>query len=191
MAKRPVSDLDEILAGVKAGAPSAFSELYNSMADALNSFAYSLLQDKGAAEDAVQQAFLELVRAARTIRGDGRSLRAWMYKSVRFRCLDEQRRRSRHKETLVAEIPDSSGPAPEFGLLEPELEQALAQLTPEQRSVLFLRHVVGLSGAEVAKVVGSNRTAVFAMVGRAERRLKQLMEMATSAGGTATKDSEA
>lgn len=176
MSQSPVPDLDELLAGVKRGESSAFSDLYNSMADALNSFAYSLLRDKGAAEDAVQQAFLELVRAAQTIRGDGRSLRAWLFKSVRFRCLDEQRRRSRRKEMLVAEIPDSSSAGPEFAGLEPELERALAQLTPEQRSVLFLRHVVGLSGAEVAKVVGSNRTAVFAMATRAERRLKQLME---------------
>ena len=183
MAKPQSADLDELLAGVKDGAPAAFSELYNSMADSLNSFAYSLLGDKGAAEDAVQQAFLELVQAAQTITGDGRSLRAWMYKSVRFRCLDEQRRRSRRPETLVAEIPDSSSTVPEFAGLEPAFEQALAELTPEQRSVLFLRHVVGLSGADVAKVVGSNRTAVFAMAARAERRLRRLLASAEAGVG--------
>ena len=171
------SDLDALLEGVRRGAPDAFADLYSMLADDLNSFAYSMLRDPKAAEDAVQQAFLELVKGASTIRGDGKSLRAWLYKSVRFRCLDELRRRRRKPETLVGNFPDADHPATEDPTFEvdPELEAALAELTPDQRAVLYLRHIAGLSGQETAKAMRSTRAAVFATAARAERRLRNLL----------------
>ena len=166
-------ELDALPEGVRRLAPGAFDQLYRLLADGLNSFAYSMLRDRGAAEDAVQQAFLELVKAAPTFRGDGRALRAWLYRSVRFRCLDEVRRRTRHPEVPHAEVPDqSSGPSPGGGS---DLEAALSRLTHQQRAVLFLRHVMGMSGHEVATILGTNRAAVFATAARAERRLRELL----------------
>ncbi|MDH3539097.1 MAG: sigma-70 family RNA polymerase sigma factor [Acidimicrobiia bacterium] len=156
-------------------APEAFHVLYEHLADGLNSFAYSMLRDGNAAEDAVQQAFLELVQAAPTFRGDGRALRAWLFRSVRFRCLDEIRRRQRRRETLHGQLPDdllSTVPSPGG---EGDLEAAMSQLTHQQRSVLFLRHVMGMSGHEVATILETNRAAVFATAARAERRLRQLL----------------
>lgn len=169
------AELDALPEGVRRLAPEAFRDLYELLADGLNSFAYSLLHDSAAAEDAVQQAFLELVKAAPGIRGDGRAIRAWLFRSVRFRCLDEIRRRTKRRETLHADLPDhllSSGPSPEDG---GSLEAALSQLTHHQQSVLFLRHVMGMSGHEVAAVLETNRAAVFATAARAERRLRQIL----------------
>ena len=169
------AELDALPDGVRRLAPEAFDRLYQLVADGLNSFAYSMLRDRGAAEDAVQQAFLELVKAAPEFRGDGRALRAWLFRSVRFRCLDEVRRRTRHPEIPHAEIPDhlqSSGPSPGGGS---DLAAALSELTHQQRSVLFLRHVMGMSGHEVATILDTNRAAVFATAARAERRLRDLL----------------
>lgn len=169
------AELDALLQGVRRLAPDAFRQLYEMLADGLNSFAYSMLREAGAAEDAVQQAFLELVKAAPTIRGDGRSLRSWLFRSVRFRCLDEIRRRQRHPETLHGQVPDdllSTDPSPGG---EGDLAAAMSELTHQQRSVLFLRHVMGMSGHEVAVVLETNRAAVFAIASRAERRLRQLL----------------
>ena len=169
------AELDALPEGVRRLAPEAFDELYRILADALHSFAHAMLRDAGAAEDAVQQAFLELVKAAPNFRGDGRALRAWLFRSVRFRCLDEVRRRQRHPEDLLGEIPDhlqSSGPSPGGGS---DLAAALSELTHQQRSVLFLRHVMGMSGHEVATILETNRAAVFATAARAERRLRDLL----------------
>ncbi len=169
------AELDALLDGVRGLAPEAFRDLYDLLADGLNSFAYSMLRDASAGEDAVQQAFLELVQAAPTIRGDGRALRAWLFQSVRFRCLDEIRRRQRRRETLHAQVPDdllSTVPSPGG---EGDLAAAMSRLTHQQRSVLFLRHVMGMSGHEVAVILGTNRAAVFATAARAERRLRQLL----------------
>ena len=170
-----LAELDALPEGVRRLAPESFNILYRLLADGLNSFAYSIVRDRAAGEDAVQQAFLELVKAAPTIRGDGRALRSWLFRSVRFRCLDELRRRERRRENLHAEMPDhlvSSGPSPGG---TGDLAAAMSELTQQQRQVLFLRHVMGMSGHEVATVLETNRAAVFATAARAERRLRQIL----------------
>jgi RNA polymerase sigma-70 factor (ECF subfamily) len=147
-----------------------------------------MLRDRAAAEDAVQQAFLELVKAAPELRGDGRSLRAWLYRSVRFTCLDELRRRSRRPEELTGMVPEplEAPYDPHDLLLSPEVEAALDALTPEQRSVVLLRHVAGLSGGEVAEVLGSNRPAVYAMAARAEASLRRKLRPVESSVAAAS-----
>ncbi len=163
-----VTELDALLPGVRRLAPAAFRSVYLLLADRLNTFAFSYLRDRGSAEDAVQQAFLELVQGASAIKGDGRSLQAWLFRSVRFGCLDELRRRARKPATLHAEVPDAS-----TTIDEPDL--ALASLTPQQRAIMYLRHIAGMSGAEVAEVLDSNRAAVFASAARAERRMRSIL----------------
>ena len=171
-----VTELDALLPGVRRLAPPAFLSLYLLLADRLNTFAFSYLRDRCHAEDAVQQAFLELVQGASGIKGDGRSLQAWLFRSVRFGCLDELRRRARKPVTFHAEVPDAATTVndPDIGL-DPDIERALASLTPQQRAIMYLRHVIGMSGAEVAEVVGSNRAAIFASAARAERRMRSVL----------------
>jgi len=167
--------LDEHVDGVRTRSEEAFSAVYALMANGLASYANGMLRDRLAAEDSVQQAFLELARAAPNLRGDGRSLRAWLYRSVRYSCLDEIRRRERRPEVVTDQVPDA-GYRDEIDLPDPALQAALLALSERQRSLLVLRHVVGLSGAQVAKAMETNRTAVYAATARAERRLRQLLE---------------
>ncbi len=172
---RAVDALDGLVDGVRRRSEEDFAALYDLTANGLASYAYGMLRDRLAAEDAVQQAFLELTRAAPALRGDGRSLRAWLYRSVRFTCLDEIRRRGRRPEVITEVVPDV-GYHDELDLPDPALQAALLTLSERQRSLLMLRHVVGLPAAEVAKVLGTNRSAVYAATARAERRLRQLLE---------------
>lgn len=176
------ADLDRWVDGIRRRSDEAFREVYALLADDLASFANGMLRDRRAAEDTVQQAFLELVKAAPRFRGDGRSLRAWLFRSVRFNCLDEIKRRSRRPEAPTEHLPERPSSPPDAAVegLEPALEEALSALAPRQRALIVLRHVVGLSGEEIASVVRSNRTAVYAALGRAERRFRQTYDHARS-----------
>lgn len=178
--------LDGLVGGIRERSDRAFADLHRVMADALASYAFGMLRDRQAAEDVVQQAFLELVRSAPSLRGDGRSLRAWMYRAVRFNCLDEVRRRSRRPEHPTADLPEvmARDTDPDMGF-DPELEDALRQLSEQQRSIIILKHVLGFSGDEIATILDSNRTSVYASAARAERRLKKLLSPVES-GNNAT-----
>ncbi len=178
-------ELDEIMNGIRTRSETAFATAYRHTSDPLASFANGMVRDTRLAEDAVQQAFLELVQSAPTIKGDGRSLRAWLFRSVRFTCLDELRRRQRRPEQLSAEVPEV-GVEPDLpqGLdADPDLSAAMEQLTQHQRTILVLKHVVGMDGNEIADVVGGNRVAVYAANRRAEQRLRTLLARTTEGGG--------
>jgi RNA polymerase sigma-70 factor, ECF subfamily len=162
--------------GIRRRSDAAFRAVYEATADGLASFAYGMLGNRTSAEDAVQQAFLELVAAAPGLRGDGRSLRVWLYRSVRYTCLDELRRRSRRPEDLSDRIPELfDQQVPD---VPPELDDALSRLSPRHRSLLMLRHVAGLSPEEIARVAKTNRGAVYAALARAEKRLRFLLDEA-------------
>lgn len=176
---------DALVDGIRGRSDEAFTTVYRLIASDLVSFANGMLRDRGAAEDAVQQAFLELTRAAPSLEGDGRSLRAWLYRSVRFSCLDELRRRRRHPEAATDPLPERSvGGEPD--LPDPALQEALMALEERQRAIILLRHVVGCSVDEIAEIVGSNRTAVYAASARAERRLRKLLQTVESGPGSAS-----
>ena len=166
---------DELVDGIRERSDEAFSTVYQLLASDLLSFAFGMLHDRGAAEDAVQQSFLELARAAPTIRGDGRSLRAWLYRSVRFSALDEIRRRHRHPEQPTERLPEAPVDAiPE--LPDPDLRAALLELNERQRAIVVLRHVIGASVDDIARIMDSNRPAVYAASARAERHLRKYLE---------------
>ncbi len=158
--------------GIRRGSDEAYRAVYDHTASDLLSFANGMLRNRPAAEDVVQQAFLELVAAAPSFRGRGEALRVWLFKSVRFRCLDELRRASA-REIPTDRIPDVGVTDEPVLEIDQRLLDALDDLTERQRSMVLMRHVVGMSGAEIASVVGLNRAAVYAAVRRAERKLRQ------------------
>ncbi|MGI9595867.1 MAG: RNA polymerase sigma factor [Acidimicrobiales bacterium] len=166
--------IDFLIPGLKAGRPEAYNQLHSMMADRLFRGAYRLLRDRQEAEDAVQEAFLELIRAG-CPPGEGRSLEAWLYTSIRFTCADQFRRRERRPAAPTADPPEQKDEDEYWLGFDPELESALAVLTPTQRLVIHLKHVEGLDGHRIAEIVGSNRGAVYATAARAERRLGRLL----------------
>lgn len=171
-----LAELDDLLVGLRSGEPWAFQRCYDLTADLLASIAFGMLGDRHDAEDAVQDAFVALARRAATITGDGRSVRAWLVRTVRNAAIDQLRARSRRRETPVADLPEHLDRAflpPELDGPDPALAAALHRLTERQRSAVLLRHVAGMSGEEIAEVLGGGRDAVYALLARAERSLRR------------------
>lgn len=162
----------------------AFASVYQILASDLLSFAAGMLRDRASAEDAVQQAFLELARAAPSIEGDGRSLRSWLYRSVRFTCLDEIRRRGRRPEVPTDQLPAVVESDPE--LPDPILREALMGLSERQRTIILLRHVAGFRPREIASIVGTTVAGVYASSTRAEATLRRLLETVENGSASAS-----
>ncbi len=166
--------LDVLVPGIAAQSTTAYSELYALLADRLFAFAFRMLGDVHDAEDAVQQAFLELARTP-SPPPRGRSLEAWLFTSIRFTCTDVRRQRSRRPSVPTEPVPDSGREdLYEIGL-DPHVENALKSLTDQQRAVLHLKHFEGLEGDQIADILGLSRMAVYATAARAERRLRSIL----------------
>lgn len=173
------SELDELAPALRRRDPDALARTYELTADLLASIALGLLGDRHAAEDTVQEAFLRLVSAAPDIRGDGRSIRAWLVRTTRNVATDRLRKHANRFEAPTDTLPDTPAPGvdPADALPDPELVAALTALTEDQRTALVLRYVGGFSGHELGLALGRNRAAAYTLLRRAERALQRQLRV--------------
>jgi RNA polymerase sigma-70 factor (ECF subfamily) len=130
-------------------------------------FLHIMVGDRETALDCVQDAF---VRAYDQLRR-GKPVKAqWLYKVARNRAIDEMRHRRRQGHDLTGvEIPR------EDHLAEgATMRQAFADLSPDDRAVLYLTAVQGLAADEIAPILGIRVTAVRMRISRARERFRRL-----------------
>lgn len=152
-----------------------FSAIYAALAAGVTRYAHSRRVEDP--QQMTNDVFLAAFRNLHRFDGTAEQLRGWVYTIARNKAIDEARRRGRRPVVVDALVPEGSAPAAEadaLRMMEPEwIEQELADLTPEQREVLMLRLVAGLTVAEVAQAIGSEIGAVKALQRRGIRRLQK------------------
>jgi len=131
-------------------------------------------------EDALGEVFLQVARDLGRFRGDHAALRRWVFSIAHNRAMDAHRKAARQRSTLEAELAESSSGAaatrhapPPPDPLDPELVDALATLSAEQREVVVLRFVADLPLETVAKITGRKVGAVKALQHRALENLRR------------------
>lgn len=172
-------ELDLIAVDVVRRDPDALGQLYELTADMLASVAFGIVRDRAAAEDIVQDVFLKFVRVAGSIRNpDGPTLRAWLVRAVRNRCIDHIRSARVRREDTSAPLPEAptrDDAGARTTVDDPDLLEALQQLTEDQRQAVVLFRVAGLSGHEIAQTMNRNRPAVYRLLRRGEHRLREAL----------------
>lgn len=147
-----VSD-GELITRVGAGDRSAFEVLYRRYARPVFGLALRRLGDRGRAEDAVQETFASVWRAARSYRPERGPGAPWLYAVARNAIVDGARARV---DTLAAEATDEpsadAGPPEraEQSWTSWRVHRALEELPENERVVLELAYWHGLSQSEIA-----------------------------------------
>lgn len=134
---------------------SAVSNLYREHGSALVRLAVLLVDDRGAAEEVVHDAFVQLMRAWPRLRDPGAAL-GYLRVSVVNGCRSRLRRRGvrrRHRWPDAGTV-ESAETAALARSADERLVGALAKLPPRQRECLVLRYFSDLSEAEVAATLG-------------------------------------
>ncbi|MBS2033495.1 RNA polymerase sigma factor [bacterium] len=127
--------------------------------------AFSILQDPHQCQDALQDAYLTVLEKIHQLR-DEASLRSWFSQILVNRCRQQMR--------LPAweEMPERVEP-PRCLAEKLDVQAALAQLTPIERTILTLREVMELSYQEIAQVLGIPLGTVRSRLANARARLLQ------------------
>lgn len=180
-------DESEAIAKSQKGDTAAFNELVARYQGMVYNTAYRLLGDPDAAADAAQEAFLSAFQGIKGFRGG--SFKVWLLRITTNACYDELRRRQRcpisSLQTLpVPEEEPSSLPgepeAPEELVLRHEtqviIQQGLLTLPPEQRAVLILSDIQGLSYEEIAQVMRISLGTVKSRLSRARAHLRDYLQ---------------
>ena len=143
--------------------PPDVTRLYRELAPAVLGYVRS--QRAADPEDLLGEIFLQVVRDIGRFHGDEAALRRWVFTIAHHRILDA-RRQSKRRPTVVDCLPEPVAPAPPDPF-DPELVEALAALTQEQREVVAMRFVADLPIDAVAAITGRTRGAVKALQHRA------------------------
>jgi RNA polymerase sigma-70 factor (ECF subfamily) len=134
--------------------------------------AYLVVHDSGAAEDIAQEAFLAAVRSLDRF-DRRRPFGPWLHRIVVNRAIDWSRSQALRRESGDAALALVAAVAPaERDDAEP-LAAALADLSPEHRAVIVMRHLLDYTPGEIAEALGLPRGTVNS---RLRRGLDELAE---------------
>jgi RNA polymerase sigma-70 factor (ECF subfamily) len=169
------------VARAKEGDEEALRFLYVTYSHNIYGYVRSIVRDDHEAEDVTQHVFAKLMTTLRKYDDRGVPFFAWLVRLARNVAIDHLRaNRLTPTETVL-------DPAASCGV---DLEQAqtvraaLASLPDEQREVVVLRHVVGLSPGEIADLMGRTESAIHGLHHRGRRALQRELTMLESMPST-------
>jgi RNA polymerase sigma-70 factor, ECF subfamily len=167
-------DEDELvrraIAGARAGDTSALHFLYVRYADDVYRVMLKLVYDVHEAEDLTQSVFAKLMTAIRRYEERQVPFAAWLLRVARNAALDHIRsRRTTPYETVYVSDEGQQHDAHERAQT---LREAFHQLPPDQREVLALRHIAGLSPVEIASRLGKTEGSIHGLHHRGRKALQ-------------------
>ena len=164
-----------------AGDAAAFAQLYDTYIEAVYRFVYFRVSDDLTAEDLTSQVFLKVWdNLSRYENRRGGSFGAWLFRIARNTVIDYYRTQ---KKIMSQEPPDAARPDPaanvahivEHRLEMERMRQMLHQLTDDQREVLTLKFINGLSTGEISRILKKKQGAIRALQMRGLRALADFM----------------
>ena len=162
---------------------AAVAALVSEYAGTLYRVAYSVLRNAADAEDAVQEAFLRVLRHRETL-SEVRDQRVWLIRIVWNIVLDRKRRAKTRPETddvaeLARVLPASGLSAEERAAAAQHHAHVLAcveQLPAKERQVLMLSAFEELTSVEIASVLGITESSVRSRLFRARNLMAGLLD---------------
>jgi RNA polymerase sigma-70 factor, ECF subfamily len=121
--------------------------------------AYLVVHDAGAAEDIAQEAFLAAVRALDHF-DRRRPFGPWLHRIVVNRAIDWSRARALRREVGEGALSLAAATDRPDNPHSHTLAAALAELSPEHRAVIVLRHLLEYTPGEIAELLGLPRGTV-------------------------------
>jgi len=173
-------DYEGLLAACARGERGALKSLYDREARWLMGVAMRIVRNRALAEEVLQEAFLQIWRAAATFDVARGSARGWIYTVVRHRALQEIRRTG-HEVSFDTEdlenlsddrqAPDADAP----GIGAAELENCLQQLEPKKRACIMHAFVEGYTHEQIASKLDTPLGTVKSWVRRGLLSLKECL----------------
>ena len=176
---------DPLVSAAQAGDRHAVEELLSKYQDRVYRYGLRFCGNPGDAEDVMQETLLAMAKSLPSFERRA-SLTTWAYTIARSFCIKRSRKskfapvdvKPLERATLeLASIATQMPNAPEDALHAKQtgalLERAVSDLEDEQREVLVLRDIEGLSAQEVADVLSISVAAVKSRLHRARSKLRQ------------------
>jgi RNA polymerase sigma-70 factor (ECF subfamily) len=174
------ADAAALVAEAAAGREGGLAGLYRLYGPHAYGLALRVLRDEKLAEDAVQDAFLDVWRSAARYRPERGAPSAWILTIVHRRAVDIVRREQHRRTRPIEDYEEEAGEAPDETVLAhaeaARVRDALAQLAPAQRRVLGLAYFGGLTQSEIAFELDAPLGTIKSRMFTALSRLRSLLD---------------
>jgi RNA polymerase sigma-70 factor, ECF subfamily len=145
-----------LVSGIRSGKESAMAQLYDRYSAIVYSVALRVLGDTGAAEDVLQEVFIQLWRNPGLFDSSRGNLAAWLSVIARNRAIDALRKRRPESEIddiVISVEPDLAGDAERARAME-KVRGTMGVMPSAQRSALEMAYFEGLTHTEIAAKTG-------------------------------------
>jgi RNA polymerase sigma factor (sigma-70 family) len=182
MPKSIVDDEETTILRAKDGDGDAFSRLYDAYFDRIYRFFYYRVDDEEMAGDLTSQVFIKAWENLDHYQPRGHPFGAWLFQIARNLAIDHYRT-SLEMVSLDGDQIDIEDPAIDVAKQEEDqsraewVRAALRQITPEQRQVLVMKFIEGMSTDEIAIMMGKRTGAIRALELRGLKLLSRIMRM--------------
>jgi RNA polymerase sigma-70 factor (ECF subfamily) len=169
-----------MIKGLRSGRESAYEQLFKEYYKPLTVFASGYLEDLESGKEVVQDLFVYLYEKRKNL-VITTSLKSYLYRSVRNRCLNHikhQQVRKKHQDQMKPELQESENL--EDKIRETELEymvsQIVDQLPPQCKRIYTMSRVTGLSNREIAEQLEISKRTVETQISNALKVLREKLE---------------
>ena len=154
-ANAATSDL-ALITAIRAGDQGAMGSLYDRYSSIVYAVALRVLQDAGAAEDVLQDIFMQLWRNPGAFDASRGNMAAWLAVIARNRAIDSVRRRRPENdlENVVVSVEPDMVSETDRGRVMDKVRGALQSMSLPQRSALEMAYFEGLTHSEIAEKTG-------------------------------------
>jgi len=179
---------EALVALVARGDEDALAELYDRVGRVAYGLALRVLRDERHAEDAVQEAFLQVWRSAATFRAERAKASTWILTLVHRRAVDLVRREERRQadpltdDSAAGVAPEETEEAAWLRFERERVQAALKQLPDVQREALELAYYGGFSQSELAERLGVPLGTIKSRMFAGLARLRELLDDSTQEG---------
>jgi len=145
-----------LIASIRAGNQSAMAELYDRYSSVVYAVDLRVLGDTGAAEDVLQEVFLQLWRNPGAFDAARGSLGSWLAVITRNRAIDSLRKRRPEtdiEDVVLAVAPEFAGEADRARVAE-KVRNVIGSMAPAQRGAMEMAYWEGMSHSEIADKTG-------------------------------------
>ena len=177
-----------LVRAAQKGDTDAFEELVARHRDKIYARAFSMMRNENEAVDLSQEAWVKGWQRLAQFQGDS-SFATWITRIVINLCLDELRKQKRRRTESIEEMDEESGGVErqmpvvttnpterlERGELRQRIDQALAQMSHEHRTVLVLHEFEEMEYKEIAKTMGCSIGTVMSRLFYARRKMAALL----------------
>jgi RNA polymerase sigma-70 factor (ECF subfamily) len=172
------ADTARLVVRIQAGEEELFARLYERYFDRVYGFLRVMLRDAHEAEDATQQAFMQVLEALPGFKPRGQGFRAWLFTVARNKGIDHQRKQKKLgvMEPAALDRQRDNGPPQELPVLnwisDDDLLLFVERLPLPQRQALLLRYMLDLTNEEIGQAMGRTPEDVRKLHHRALRFLE-------------------